>query len=82
MKAILKFNLNNPEDKEGFDRINKSQDMALALWDICNIRKRLERKFENESSEDDDVFVGIQEFANEIGQILDEYSIDIDALIN
>jgi len=34
MKAILKFNLDEPEDITSFARANKAQDYFLALWDI------------------------------------------------
>ena len=34
MKAILKFNLDEPEDVLSFARANKAQDYFLALWDI------------------------------------------------
>jgi len=34
MKAILEFNLDEPEDVLSFARTNKAQDYFLALWDI------------------------------------------------
>lgn len=34
MKAILKFNLDEPEDITSFARATKGQDYFLALWDI------------------------------------------------
>jgi len=48
-KAVISFNLENIEDEQDFKRYVKSKDLALALWDILNIRKSLERKFESSS---------------------------------
>jgi hypothetical protein len=34
MKAVLEFDLNDPNEIESFKRVNKSLDMALALLEI------------------------------------------------
>jgi hypothetical protein len=81
-KAVISFNLENIEDEQDFKRYVKSKDLALALWDILNVRKSLERKFESSSIINVDVFDGINDFAKEISEILDNYNIDIDDLIN
>lgn len=36
MKAILKFNLDNPDDKIEHMRCIKATDMAVCLWEIVN----------------------------------------------
>jgi len=42
-EAILKFDLNDPDDRMSHLRAVKSLDMALALWDIVhNTKKGLE----------------------------------------
>ncbi len=81
-KAVISFNLENIEDEQDFKRYVKSKDLALALWDILNVRKSLERKFESSSIINVDVFDGVNDFAKEISEILDNYSINIDDLIN
>jgi hypothetical protein len=81
MKAKLIFDLEIPEDVEAYNRMNQSQDLALALWDICQLRKKLERRFENTDNTNNDVFDGIQEFADEIGNVLEEYKINLDNLV-
>jgi hypothetical protein len=81
-KAVISFNLENIEDEQDFKRYVKSKDLALALWDILNVRKSLERKFESSSIINVDVFDGINDFAKEISEILDNYNINIDELIN
>jgi len=45
MKATLEFNL--PEEQMEFNRVNQSLDMACALFDILQLRKKLERKLIN-----------------------------------
>lgn len=81
-KAVISFNLKDIEEEQDFKRYVKSKDMALAIWDILNVRKDLERKFESKSTINVDVFDGINDFAKEISDILDNYSLDIDELIN
>ncbi len=44
MKAILKFNLD--EEREEYDLMMKAKDYSLALWDIQNLVKVFEDKFE------------------------------------
>ena len=53
MKAILEFNL--PDDQMEFNRVNQSLDMACALFDILQLRKSLERIFENSHNTNNDV---------------------------
>jgi len=78
MKANLKFDLDNPEDRVEHMRCVKATDMALMLWDIKqNIRSKL--KYSEDLSEDElhqwevmqDVFYSIA----------DDYGINLDLLI-
>jgi len=39
-KAILKYDLSDPEDALGHFRAIKSLDMALAIWDIVHNTKK------------------------------------------
>lgn len=77
MKATLEFNL--PEDQMEFNRVNQSLDMACALFDILQLRRSLESRFEDNTH--NDVFDGIDAYANRISDILDKYNINIDKLI-
>jgi hypothetical protein len=82
MKATLEFNL--PEEQTEFNRVNQSLDMACALFDILQLRKSLERKYEsidNIDNTDNSVFDGINEMANEIYNVLEKHNINIDNLI-
>lgn len=81
MKAILEFNLDDHDDRESYERMNKSKEMAYVLWQlITNKKKDLEYKLEEHpkfSSYDvlDMVF-------EEIGLMLQDEGIDIDKLIS
>ena len=79
MKATLEFNL--PEEQMEFNRVNQSLDMACALFDILQLRKTMERRFENINNSHNDVFDGIDAMANGINEILEEHNINIDKLI-
>jgi len=80
MKAILEFNL--PEEQMEFNRVNQSLDMACALFDILQLRKTAQRKFEFENDGiSDAVSDAINFMTDEIADILDEYNINIDKLI-
>lgn len=79
MKATLEFNL--PDDQMEFNRANQSLDMACALFDILQLRKAMERRFESIDNTNNDVFDGIDAMAKGISDILEQYSINIDRLI-
>jgi hypothetical protein len=86
-EAILKFNLTDPEDRLEFERVNKSQDFALAIWSIVyNTRKRIEYEMENKLEKPDlekrpDAFDGIDAVYSAIFEILEEHQISIDKYI-
>lgn len=42
MEAILKFDLNDPDEIKAHLRCVKATDMALVLWQIYHMRKELE----------------------------------------
>ena len=79
MKARLTFIL--PEEQMEFNRANQSLDMACALFDILQLRKAMERRFESIDNTNNDVFDGIDAMAKGISDILEEHNINIDKLI-
>ena len=81
-KAILKYDISDPEDSQDFKRAVKSFDMAMALWDIIQLRKKMENRFEIQDNTNNDVFDGIDAMAEGIGNILDQHGIIIDELLN
>jgi len=46
MKGILEFNLNDPDDAMAHLRCVKSLDMAIALFDIINIKSNLKHQLD------------------------------------
>ena len=81
-KAILKYDISDPEDNQDFKRAVKSFDMAMALWDIIQLRKKMENRFEVQDTTNNDVFDGIDAMAEGIGNILDQHGIIVDELLN
>ena len=78
MKAILEFNL--PDDQMELNRANQSLDMACALFDILQLRKKMFRKYE--SYIDTPEWSSVVDFmGDEIAGILEEHNINIDKLI-
>lgn len=77
MKAILKFNLDEPEDREAHYRCVKSTDMALSLWDILQIYRSY--KYVQLS---DEQYKMLEEVNRKILDILQERDIDVDKLVS
>jgi hypothetical protein len=85
MKAILEFDLNDPDDRISHLRCVKSLEMALALWEIrMNLRKYSERTAEAKefTNEESDVFNGIEIVLERIHEIFEENNINVEELIN
>ena len=81
-KAILKFDLNDFDDRMAHLRAVKSLDLSMVIWDILQLRKTMERRYENTDNTNNDVFDGIEAMSVGISEILDEYGIKIDDLVN
>ena len=81
MEAILKFNLDNPDDKMEHMRCVKATDMAIVLFEIThNLKRTLESRFESQPQPRDE-FDGIEETFREIYKLIDENGINLDELI-
>ena len=79
MEARLTFIL--PEEQMEFNRANQALDMSCALFDILQLRKAMERRFESIDNTNNNVFDGIDAMAKGISEILEEHNINIDKLI-
>lgn len=78
MKGVLKFDLNEPDDRAAFERCNKSADLVWMLWDLVyNSKKTLENKNESANKE---YYEGIDAVYERIEELLRMYSIDIEEL--
>jgi len=81
MKAKLEFDLNDPDDRMAHFRAVKSLDMASALFEITRLKKQVERRFEEDTTECDSFDV-IQDVFDRIYEVLGDNNIDVDELIN
>ena len=80
MKATLEFNL--PEEQMEFNRANQSLNMACALFDILQLRKRLSGHYDVFTDENiPDAYDALYRMADEIAEILNDHNINIDKLI-
>lgn len=74
-EALLKFNTENKEDLMALNRALKSLDMTIVLFEIVN---NLRKKLEYDESND---FNTIEKTFDEIYQLVDEYNLILDDLI-
>lgn len=75
MKAILEFNLTDPDDNVAHLRCIKSTDMAIALWQIRMLRKELEWMEDTKELTTENVM-------SKIFEILDDHNVNTDELTN
>ena len=75
MKAVLEYDLNNPDDRKSHMRAVKSGDMYFVLFQIThNLRRRLERKFESQGYIEDEIDE-LEEVFMEIDKLMNDYKI-------
>jgi hypothetical protein len=80
MKAILEFNLDDPEDDMAHLRAIKSLDMAIVLWEIYyNSKKTLYSRVESENL---DPYQAIDAIFDKLHDELNERGINLNQLIN
>lgn len=78
-EAILKFDLNDPDDIIAHKRAVKSFDMAMALWEIThNTKKGLEWSLEGK---DLDKYEVLELVFEKVYEILNDNNINTDELI-
>lgn len=78
-KAILEFDLDEPEDRLEHLRAIKSRDLASAIWEIThNTKKGLEWSLDGKEMNKYDVLDMVFE---KIYEILDDNDVKIDELI-
>ena len=78
-KAVLKYDLSDPDDRIEHLRAIKATDMALVLWELVyNTRKRIEYDIDANNLGGNAV---LDRIMIEIGDRLDEHGIVIDDLV-
>ena len=84
-KAILEFDLNDPDDAIAFKRANKALDMACVLFEIQNnFRKKCMRELEakEEFGLKLEAYDGVQLVLENLHTLLQEHNIDTDEIIH
>lgn len=80
MKAVLKFNLEFPDEQKAHLRCVKATDMALVLFDLlCNARKTISHKHQDAS---EDFMEGVEVVMDHIRELCETQNINIDELID
>lgn len=77
-KAILEFDLNEPEDRNEHERMMKSLDLCLALWDIDQYLRSQTKYNDNLTQEQYDV---LDLARTKFYEIMNERSISLDDLL-
>jgi hypothetical protein len=79
MEAILKFDLNQFEDRIDYERVNKSLDIVNALWSfLYNSKKQLLVDVEDESV---DKFDAVELVYDKLFELLEEHDVNINKLV-
>ena len=80
-KAILEFDLDNPDDQKAFKRASKATDMAIALFEISHNVKHTAAATANFSDKEVDWDL-IEMIFDLIHEQLENQNINIDELID
>jgi hypothetical protein len=80
-KAILEFDLNDPDDQMAHLRAIKSLDMALVLWEMAyNVKKHIQYHIEGNKIEDP--YEAVDKVFEKLWEELNERGINLDDLVN
>ena len=80
MKAVLKFNLEFPDEQKAHLRCVKSTDMAIVLFDLLrNARKTIAHNHQEASK---DFVEGVEVVMDHICKVCEDNNINIDELID
>jgi hypothetical protein len=78
-KVKVIFDLNDPDDIMTHRRFMQSTDMALALWSFKNSLWRMLKHVPDTMS--DDEYKAIQNIQKEFLEVLEEYNLNLDKLV-
>ena len=81
MKTKITFDSETEGDDYKLKQCLKASDMVNALWEITKLKKKLEARFENVDNTHNDVFDGLDSYAEAIYNILEEYDVNVDNLM-
>lgn len=72
MKAILKFDLSDPDDTYEFESASNAGNLRLALWDIDQY---LREQMKYNDSITDDGYKELEKTRDKLHEIMDDYGI-------
>lgn len=79
-KAILEYDLNDPDDIMAHLRAVKSLDMALVLWEIAhNTKKSINNQIEFDKL---DAYTAVEKVFEKFWEEMSDHGINLDELIN
>ncbi|HSE99750.1 MAG TPA: hypothetical protein VLA48_02550 [Nitrososphaeraceae archaeon] len=82
-KAILEFYLNDIDDRQAHLRAVKATDLTLLISSFLRqTKKEIEQEFENNTMANEDAYSGAQQVFNKFNELLDEYGINIEELVD
>ena len=81
-KAILEFDLTDPDDRLEFERASRSLDMALSIWEFAyNAKKNIERELDADDESKQREYDVLEKVFERFWEILNEHDISPDKLI-
>jgi hypothetical protein len=79
VKGKITFDMSDPDDRKAHLRCVKSLDMALVLWTFM---RQTRKEFENNTMSSEDFYSGVEQTFEKFNELLEEYSINIDELVD
>lgn len=80
MKAIIEFNLDDPDDIQSYEIHVKAKDLAFLVWQLMTNKKK-EIEYKLEAYKTYGKYETLDLVFEEIGMMLEEDNIDIDRLV-
>lgn len=71
--------MSDPDDRKAYLRCFKSLDMTLVIWTFMHNTKR---QFENNTMSSEDFYAGVEQTFEKFSELLSEYNLDIDELVD
>lgn len=78
-KGIIKFDMSDQDDRKAHLRCFKSLDMALVLWTFM---RQTRKEFENNTMSSEEFYAGVEQTFEKFSELLEEYKLDVDELVD
>ena len=82
MKAVIKFDLDDPDDQMAYKRMNLAEGMAFVLWELqFNSKRNIERALEAAADDKVDRFTALDMCFERLNELLLQHDINIESLV-